>query len=119
MANFNTDVNLSPNYGITITHNPINKVQRYADGYEHRLTFGVAAHQNPRIISLDFADITESESDTLINFLKARSADNASFDYTPPNDSIGKFVIEGDYPKRINYAGLASVSVTFREVFEP
>ena len=72
MANFNSEVNLSPNYGITITQRPIQKVQRYADGYEHRLNFGVAAHQNPRTVNLQFEDITESESDTLINFLKAR-----------------------------------------------
>ena len=119
MANFNTDVNLSPNYGVTISHRPVQKIQRYADGYEHRLNFGVAAHQNPRTANLQFNDITEAESDTLIDFLKARSLDNASFDFTPPSDSAGKFVIDGEYRKRINYAGLASVSVTFREVFEP
>ena len=119
MANFNTDVNLSPDYGVSISHKPFQKVQRYADGYEHRLNFGIAAHQNPRTVNLQFNNITESESDTLINFLKARSEDNASFDFTPPEDTAGKFVIEGDYRKRIYYAGLASVSVTFREVFEP
>ena len=119
MANFNNDVGLSPNFGIQITNKPIKKIIRYADGYEHRLNFGVAAHQNPRIVNLQFNDITEAESDTLINFLKARDADNASFDFTPPNDSAGKFVVEGDYRKRINYAGLASVTVAFREVFEP
>ena len=119
MANFNTDVNLSPNFGIQITNQPIKKTVRYADGYEHRLNFGVAAHQNPRTVSLSFEDITEAESDTLINFLKARDLDNASFDFTPPNDTAGKFVVNGRYTKRINYAGLASVSVSFREVFEP
>ena len=119
MANFNTDVNLSPNFGVQITFNPVQKIQRYADGYEHRLNFGVAAHQNPRTVNLSFDDITENESDSLIAFLKARNEDNASFDFTPPNDPIGKFVIDGSYRKRINYAGLASVSVSFREVFEP
>ena len=119
MANFNTDVNLSPNYGVSITNTPIVKTQRYADGYEHRLNFGIPAHQNPRTINLQFKDITTGESTILIGFLKNRSADNASFDYTPPNESIGKFVVDGDYSKTINYSGLASVSVTFREVFEP
>ena len=119
MANFNSEVNLEPNYGLTITQRPVNKTLRYADGYEHRLNFGVAAHQNPRTVNLSFDDITENESDSLIAFLKARREDNASFDFTPPNDPIGKFVIDGSYRKRINYAGLASVSVSFREVFEP
>ncbi len=119
MANFNTDVNLSPNYGVQITQRPIKKIVRYADGYEHRLNFGVASHQNPRQINLQFNDIPESSCDLLIDFLKARDVDNASFDFTPPSDTAGKFVVEGDYTKRINYAGIASVSVTFREVFEP
>ena len=73
MAKFNTDVNLSPDYGVSISHKPFQKVQRYADGYEHRLNFGIAAHQNPRTVNLQFNNITESESDTLINFLKAIS----------------------------------------------
>ena len=72
MANFNDDVGLSPNYGIQITQRPVKKTLRYADGYEHRLNFGVAAHQNPRFVTLQFNDITETESDTLITFLKAR-----------------------------------------------
>lgn len=119
MANFNNDVGLSPNFGITITQRPIKKIIRFADGYEHRLNFGVADHQNPRTVNLQFNDITESQSDTLINFLKARDADNESFDFTPHNDTAGKFVVEGEYRKTINYAGLASVAVAFREVFEP
>ncbi len=119
MANFNNDVGLSPNFGISIVQRPKNRTLRYADGYEHRLNFGLAAHQNPRVVNQQFNDITEAQSDTLINFLKARNLDNASFDFTPHNDTIGKFVVDGDYTKRINYAGLASVSVNFREVFEP
>ena len=119
MANFNNDVGLEPDYGITIKHRPVRKLIRYADGYEHRLNFGVAAHQNPRTVNLQFNNITEAQSDTLINFLKARSNDNLSFDFTPHNDTQGKFVVDGDYDKTINYAGLASVKVSFREVFEP
>ncbi len=119
MANFNNDVNLEPNFGVSISFNPVKKTQRYADGYEHRLVFGLPANQNPRTITLPFTDISTGEADTLIGFLKARDADNASFDYTPPNEPAGKFVVEGEYSKRLNYAGLASVTVTFREVFEP
>ena len=119
MANFNTDVNLSPNYGIKITNRPVYKVVKFADGFEQRINFGLGINQNPRIINLQFNDITEAESDTLTNFLKARNVDNESFDFTPPEGLIGKFVVDGDYGKTINYSGLASVDVTFREVFEP
>lgn len=119
MANFDTDVGLSPNYGINITNKPVHRVVKFADGFEQRINFGLAVNQNPRVIRLQFNDITETESDTLINFLKARNVDNESFDFTPPNGTVGKFVVDGDYGKTINYSGLASVNVTFREVFEP
>ena len=118
MANFNTDVNLSPNYGVSISHRPVQKIQRYADGYEHRLNFGVAAHQNPRTVNLQFNDITEAESDSLIAFLVARSLDNASFDFTPPGESSSsKFVCES-WSKQIPYLNRATIQATFREVFQ-
>ena len=119
MANFNTDVNIQPNFGLTVTQRPKRKMVKFADGYEHRLVFGLSQHSNPRFLNLQFNDITEAQSDTIINFLKARHNDQASFDYTPHNDTAGKFVVEGDYVKTFNYAGLASVKVAFREVFEP
>ena len=119
MANFNTDVGLVPNLGLQIANRPKKKIVKFADGYEQRITFGLSENQNPRFVNAQFQDITEAQSDTLINFLKARHNDNASFDFTPHNDVIGKFVVEGDWSKTINYAGLASVSVAFREVFEP
>ena len=119
MANFNTDVNLEPVFGVTIANKPVKKILRYADGYEHRFNFGVASHQNPRYVNLKFENITEAESDTLINFLKDRDNDNASFDFTPPNDTIGKFVVDKEYKKTIEFPNLATVEVSFREVFEP
>jgi phage-related protein len=117
MANFNTDVNLSPNYGIKIEYNPkINTIQ-FGDGFEQRLTEGL--NQNFRTIDLEFTNITESESDSLINFLNLRAINADSFVYTPPNDVVGNFVIDSNYRKTINYSNLATVTVVFREVFEP
>ena len=117
MANFNTDVNLSPDYGITIERTPKITTVTFGDGMEQRLTEGL--NQNPRKISLTFKNITEAQSDTLINFLNDRITNADSFDFLPPNDDAGKFVIDGNYKKTINFADLADVSVTFREVFEP
>lgn len=90
MANFNTDVNLDPDFGVTKTTKPIKRVIRYADGYEHRLVFGLAAHQNPKVYSLTFENITETESDRLEGFLNSRAADSASFTFTPPNEGFTK-----------------------------
>ena len=117
MANFNNDVGLSPDYGISIERNPKINTVSFGDGMEQRLTEGL--NQNPRKISLSFKNITEAQSDTLINFLNDRITNADSFDFLPPNDTTGKFVIDGNYKKTINYAGIADVSVTFREVFEP
>ena len=119
MANFNTVVNLEPNFGLTVTNRPKKKIVKFAEGYEHRIKFGLAEHSNPRFLNLSFNDITEAQSDTLIGFLSDRANDNDSFDYTPPNDTSGKFVVEGDWVKTFNSAGLNSVKVAFREVFEP
>ncbi len=90
MPNFNTEVNLSPDFGVSKTTKPIKRVIRYADGYEHRLVFGLAAHQNPKVYSLQFENITETESDVLEGFLNSRAADSASFTFTPPNEGFTK-----------------------------
>ena len=116
MANFNNDVNLSPDYGISIENNPKINIISFGDGFEQRLTEGL--NQNPRKLTLTFKNITETESDTLINFLNLRATNAESFDYIPPNDVTGKFVVEGNYTKTINYANRANVRVIFREVFE-
>ena len=118
MANFNTTVNLEPDFGVTNPSKPITRVLRYADGYEHRLIFGLAAHQNAKVYSLTFENITETESDTLENFLDARALDSASFDFTPPNDVIGKYVCD-NWTKRIPFPNRATINATFRQVFEP
>ena len=118
MANFNTTVNLEPDFGVTKTSKRIKRVLRYADGYEHRLVFGLAAHQNAKVYSLTFENITEAESDTLEGFLDARALDSASFDFTPPNDVIGKYVCD-NWTKRIPFPNRATINATFRQVFEP
>ena len=40
------------------------------------------------------------------------------FDFTPPADSASKFVCES-WNKTITYNNRASITATFREVFEP
>tara|TARA_R100000773_G_C4214640_1_gene113544 strand:- start:256 stop:612 length:357 start_codon:yes stop_codon:yes gene_type:complete len=117
MANFNTDVNLTPDFGNVVRNTPKYNVIKFGDGFEQRLTEGL--HQNFRTIDLQFTNINETESDTLISFLEARlSNNNESFDYTPLNDVQGKFIVDGDYSKAIPYANRATVTVKFREVFE-
>ncbi len=114
MANF---PDIEPDYGAQKNSAPVVQRVQFGDGYEARLTYGL--NQNPKEWSLSFVNITEAESDTIETFLDARAADNASFGWQPPGSSVAyKWVCES-WSKSIPYANLATINVTFREVFEP
>ena len=51
---------------------------RFADGYEHRILFGLAEHQNPKVYSFTF-NVSETEADVIETFLDARANDSDSF----------------------------------------
>ena len=40
---------ITPTYGQQKRSAPNTRTVRFADGYEHRILFGLAAHQNPKI----------------------------------------------------------------------
>ena len=109
---------IQPTYGTRKKSAPISRTVRFADGYEHRILFGLAENQNPKIYSLTFV-VSETDADTIETFLDARANDQASFDFTPPAESSSyKFVCES-WNKTITYNNRASITATFREVFEP
>ena len=81
---------IDPTYaGFSKRSNPNKRLIRFMDGYEHRILFGLASHQNPKIYSLIF-DVTETESDVIEAFLDSRANDQASFTFTPPAEGISK-----------------------------
>ncbi len=118
---------ITPKYGQQKRSAPNTRTVRFADGYEHRILFGLAQHQNPKIFNLTF-EVSESDNfnstgvssaDTIENFLDARANDSASFDFQPPGEaSSSKFVCEA-WSKSIPYLNRATIQATFREVFEP
>ena len=109
---------ITPQYGVQKRSAPNKRVVRFADGYEHRILFGLNAHVNPKVYSLKFA-VSETDADTIETFLDARALDQASFDFTPPGEaSAGKFVCES-WNKSIPYLNRATITAIFREVFEP
>ena len=109
---------IKPTYGQRKQSRPLTRTIRFADGYEHRLLFGLAQHQNPKEFSFTF-DVSETDADTIETFLDARAVDSASFDFTPPGEaSSSKFVCES-WSKSIPYNNRASIQATLREVFEP
>ena len=118
---------ISPKYGQQKRSQPLTRTVRFADGFEHRILFGLAEHQNPKIFNFTF-EVSESDNfnntgvssaDTIENFLDARANDSASFTFTPPGEaSSSQFVCE-TWSKSIPYLNRATIQATFREVFEP
>ena len=118
---------ITPTYGQQKRSAPKTRTVRFADGYEHRILFGLAQHQNPKVFNFTF-NVSESDNfnstgissaDTIENFLDARANDTASFDFQPPGEaSSSKFVCES-WSKSIPYLNRATIQATFREVFEP
>ena len=96
---------------------PNTRTVRFADGYEHRIIFGVPEHQIPKIYNLTF-NVSLTDANTIMAFLDARYLDSASFDFTPPNGTQGKYVCE-KYNEDMILSNRSTVSATFREVFEP
>ena len=109
---------ISPQYGVQKRSAPNKRVVRFADGYEHRVLFGLDAHTNPKVYSLKFA-VSESDADTIETFLDARALDQASFDFTPTGESSSSKFICKKWSKSIPYNNRATINATFEEVFEP
>ena len=109
---------IKPKYGQRKRSAPNTRTVRFADGYEHRILFGLAQHQNPKIFNLTF-EVSETDADTIETFLDARANDSDSFTFTPPGESSSsEFVCEG-WTKSIPYNNRATIQATFRQVFEP
>ena len=109
---------ITPTYGQQKKSAPKTRTVRFADGYEHRILFGLAEHQNPKMFNFTF-NVSEADADTIETFLNARANDSASFDFQPPGEaSSSKFVCEG-WSKTIPFVNRATIQATFREVFEP
>ena len=109
---------ITPTYGVQKRSAPNTRTVKFADGYEHRILFGLAEHQNPKVYSLTF-EVSETDADTIETFLDARANYSASFTFTPPGEpSASQYVCES-WNKSIQYLNRARVQATFREVFEP
>ena len=109
---------ITPTYGVQKRSAPNTRIVRFADGYEHRILFGLAEHQNPKVYSLTF-EVSETDADTIETFLDARANDSASFTFTPPGESSASQYVCESWNKSIPYLNRARVQATFREVFEP
>jgi len=107
---------INPTYGASKKSQPVvNRIQ-FGSGYEQRVVKGL--NQNPKVWDLTFV-VSETDADTIEAFLDARAEDAASFDWTPPDETTSyKWVCE-QWTKRIPFVNRATITATFREVFEP
>ena len=108
---------ITPSYGPSKTSSPNVRVIQYGDGYERRLTYGI--NQNPKVWSLFWRNISETDADTIETILDARAVDSDPFDWTPPGESSSSKWVCQNWQKSIPFNNRASISATFRQVFEP
>ena len=109
---------IKPTYGQRKTSVPLTRTVRFADGYEHRILFGLAQHQNPKVFNFTY-EVSETDADTIETFLDARANDSDSFTFTPPGESSSSEFVCENWSKSIPYNNRATIQATFREVFEP
>ena len=109
---------IKPTYGQQKRSAPNTRTVRFADGYEHRILFGLAQHQNPKIFNFTF-NVSETDSDTIETFLDARANDSDSFTFTPPGESSSsEFVCEG-WSKSIPYNNRATIPDSYTHLTLP
>ena len=108
---------ITPTYsGFSKRSRPRARTIRFQDGFEHRIVFGLAQHQNPKVYNLSF-NVTETQSDEIETFLDARGG-TESFDFTAPGETSSQKFVCQRWSKSIPYNNRAIIDATFREVFE-
>ena len=85
MANFNTDVNIFPDRGVSTDQTPRIYKATFGDGYEQRVAAGI--NNIPESWSLTWTNRTLSDSNKIIKFLEDQGGVTA-FDWYPPSTQI-------------------------------
>ena len=105
-------------YGATKTSGPKTRTVQFGDGYQQRLMVGLAKNQNAKQWNLRW-EVSETDGDTIETFLNDRALDNASFDWTPPDETTAYKWICPQWNKTVPFINRATITATFVQVFEP
>jgi phage-related protein len=108
---------IEASYGIQKSSKPDVRTVQFGDGYVQRLRYSYL--NNPKVWSVTFNNITETDSDTIETFLDARASDAASFDWTPPGEGSALKFFCYEWNKTISVPNRATIQATFTQVFEP
>jgi phage-related protein len=106
----------NPTYSANKSSQPNVRTVRFGDGYQQRLTYGL--NQNPKEWRLSF-NVTDADADIIETFLNDRAADNASFDWTPPDTTTSYKWICPSWTREMYDFQRSKIDVTFQQVFEP
>ena len=107
---------ITPSYGTRKTSNPSVRQVQFGDGYIQRTVFGL--NQNLKVYNPSWKNISETDADTISDFLDAR-AGQESFDWTPPEESSSSKFLCQQWTKNMSTKGRATIQATFQEVAEP
>ena len=116
MANFDSDVNIKPTYGVQKKSSPKNIEVQFGDGYISKNAFGL--NQNPKVYQLTF-EVSETDADIIETFLDTRAKNSDSFTFTPPGESSSSQFFCKSWNKSMPYLNRARIQATFEEVFQP
>lgn len=107
---------ITPSYGLRKISSPSVRQVQFGDGYSQRIVFGL--NQNLKSYSPVWNNISETDADTISNFLDARGG-SESFTWTPPGESGSSKFICQSWSKTISYKNRATIQAAFKEVAEP
>jgi len=105
---------ITPTYGASKSSAPVVNTVQFGSGYEQRVVFGI--NQNPKVWELTW-NVSETDADTIEAFLDAR-AGQQNFDWTPPGETTAYKWVCSTWSKSIPYLNRATITATFRQVFE-
>lgn len=105
-----------PIYSANKSSQPFVHTVQFGDGYQQRLTVGL--NQNPKEWRLTF-ELSDTDADTVEAFLDARAADQASFDWSPPDTTTSYKWVCPDWSREMHNLERSRIDVTFKQVFEP
>ena len=102
----------NPSYGINKSSSPRVKQVQFGDGYSMRTVFGL--NQNLKSYSPAWRNISETDADTISDFLDARGGQE-SFDWTPPEESSSSKFICQQWTKNMSTKDRATIQEHFKK----
>ena len=116
MANWDTEVNISADFGSTKETSIVVREVQFGDGYKKLFNYGL--NNDLKKYNFRYRNNTTLEKNTIINFLEARKG-TEPFDFTAPDQSSSKKYICKNWQETFIAANVFTITVAFEEVAIP